>query len=168
MNDAHLHLLVNHFPIIVPVVGLLVLIAGYMFKSESVKTTALGIFVLGALMTIPAMFTGEGAEEIAEKIPGITRDIIHHHEEMAEKFAFMSYFLGLLSLFGLWGRWKKKAFIGYIYGTALFVAVTNMYFASQAGASGGEVRHTEIRSEGIVTDSIPTGQGSGESEDHND
>ena len=37
MNDAHLHLLVNHFPIIGTVFGLGVLISGILLKNNSVK-----------------------------------------------------------------------------------------------------------------------------------
>jgi hypothetical protein len=64
MNQAHLHLLANHFPIIIPVVGLLVMIGGFIFRSEMVKRTSFAIFILGAICTIPAFFTGEGAEEV--------------------------------------------------------------------------------------------------------
>jgi uncharacterized membrane protein len=81
MNDAHLHLVFNHFPIIVPIVGILILIVGLFVKSDSVIRTAFGIFILGALMTFPAMYTGEGAEEIAEKLPDVTDAIIEAHEE---------------------------------------------------------------------------------------
>jgi len=166
MNQAHLHLLFNHFPIIVPMAGILVMIAGYVLKSETVKGTALGLFVFGAIMAIPSMATGEGAEEIAEKIPGITKDIIHHHEEMAEKFAFLSYFLGLLSAFGIWSLWKKKKFVNVVFGLALAVALINIYLAKQAGTSGGEIRHTEIRT-GAATPDAGTPE-NGQSEDHDD
>jgi hypothetical protein len=48
MNDAHLHLVFNHFPIIVPIVGMIILIVGFFSNSDVVKRTALGVFVLGA------------------------------------------------------------------------------------------------------------------------
>lgn len=41
MNDAHYHLILNHLPIVVPVVGLLVMIGGYVSPSDIVKRTAL-------------------------------------------------------------------------------------------------------------------------------
>lgn len=166
MNGAHLHLLFNHFPIILPITGIMVMIAGYFLKSETVRATALGLFVFGALMAIPSMSTGEGAEEIAEKIPGITREIIHHHEEMAEKFAFLSYFLGLLSLFGLWSLWKKNKYLNIICGIAFVVALANVYLAKQTGTSGGEIRHTEIRSGASVPGE--TAPENGQGEDHDD
>lgn len=37
MNNAHFHLLVNHLPIIFPVAGIIVMILGWIIKSEAVK-----------------------------------------------------------------------------------------------------------------------------------
>jgi uncharacterized membrane protein len=67
MNEAHLHLLFNHLPIIIPIVGLLVLFVNMIIRSEIVQRVGYLILILGAIATIPAFFTGEGAEEIVEK-----------------------------------------------------------------------------------------------------
>ena len=48
MNPAHYHLILNHLPIIVPVIGLLVMIGGHIFQIETVKRTAYFIFIFGA------------------------------------------------------------------------------------------------------------------------
>lgn len=92
MNQAHYHLVVNHLPIIIPIVGFVVLIGGVAVKLEIVKRTAYFIFILGSLATIAAMATGEGAEEAVEHIEGITEGMMHEHEERAEVFALLSYF----------------------------------------------------------------------------
>ncbi|QTY26049.1 hypothetical protein [Flavobacterium sp. CS20] len=59
MNDAHWHLVVNHLPIIFPVVGIIVLIMSLISKSEAVKRTSYLIFIIAALSSIVAMNTGE-------------------------------------------------------------------------------------------------------------
>ncbi|HMR90400.1 MAG TPA: hypothetical protein PKD51_19700 [Saprospiraceae bacterium] len=145
MNDAHLHLVFNHFPIIVPIVGMIILIVGFFIDSAVVKRTALGIFVLGALLTFPAMYTGEGAEEIAEKLPDVTDAIIHEHEEKAETLAIINYLLGFVSLIGFWANWKQKSFANYIATAVLCLGLVGLYFGKATGTSGGEIRHTEIR-----------------------
>lgn len=145
MNDAHLHLVFNHFPIIVPIVGLLILIVGFFIDSDVVKRTALGVFVLGAILTFPAMYTGEGAEEIAEKLPDVTKQLIHEHEEKAEILAIINYILGLASLIGFWAYWKQKSFANYIAIAVLCLGLAGLYFGKMTGTSGGEIRHTEIR-----------------------
>jgi len=149
MNDAHFHLVFNHFPIIVPIVGMLILIVGFFVDSDVVKRTAFGVFIFGAIMTFPAMFTGEGAEEVAEKLPGITHDIIHEHEEKAEVFAILSYILGLLSIGALWASLKQKSFANILSIVVLLLGLVGFYLGRQVGTSGGEIRHTEIRANAV-------------------
>jgi hypothetical protein len=78
------------------------------------KRTALGVFILGAILTFPAMYTGEGAEEIAETLPDVTKQLIHEHEEKAETLAIINYILGIVSLIGFWAYWKQKSFANYM------------------------------------------------------
>lgn len=145
MNGAHWHLVVNHLPIIFPLVGVIVLITGLISNSGAVKRTASLIFILGALASIVAMTTGEGAEEIAEKINGVAENYIENHEETAETFALLSYVLGSLSLLGLWASFKQKTFSNIISFTTLILAFVVLFFAKQTGTTGGEIRHSEIR-----------------------
>ncbi|KOY85284.1 hypothetical protein AD998_03150 [bacterium 336/3] len=147
MNAAHFHLVVNHLPIIVPIIGLLVMLGGLILKSEVIKRTAYAIFILGAIATVPAFVSGEGAEEVLEKMQDVSHKLIHEHEEKAETFALLSYVLGLIAIVGLWSNWKKKGFASVIsYITVVFSLVV-LFFAKQTGTSGGEIRHPEIRTE---------------------
>ena len=98
MNDAHLHMVVNHFPIIGTILGLGILITGLILKNNSVKSTAYVLFVVAAVFALFSMGTGEGAEELVEDMPSIGKEIIHEHEEMAEKLALILYALGVVSL----------------------------------------------------------------------
>ena len=145
MNGAHWHLAVNHLPIIFPIVGVIIMITGLVSKSEAVKRTAFMIFILGALSAITAMSTGEGAEEVVEKISGVTENYIENHEETAEIFALLSYILGGISLLGLWASFKQKSFSSIISIATLVFAFVVLFFAKQTGTTGGEIRHTEIR-----------------------
>ena len=145
MNDAHLHLVFNHLPIIIPMIGLLILIGGFITRSAVVKRTALLIFILGAIFTIPAFSTGEGAEEIVEELTVTDHSFIHEHEELAETFALLSYGLGFISLIGLWANYTKKSFSNLIAIIVLAGSFVVLFFAQKTGTSGGEIRHTEIR-----------------------
>lgn len=146
MNGAHWHLVVNHLPIIFLIVGAIVMVAGLISKSEAVKRTACMIFIFGALAAIAAMATGEGAEEIVEKINGVTENYIETHEEAAETFAVLSYMLGGLSLLGLWASFKQKSFSNIFSIVIVVFTLVVLFFGKQTGTTGGEIRHTEIRS----------------------
>ncbi len=145
MNDAHLHLVLNHFPIIIPIVALIVLIIGFGTQSAVIKRVALGLFVLGGILTFPAAFTGEGAEEVVEELAGVSHTLIHEHEEKAETFILASYILGAISLLGLWANYKGKKIAGVVTIVVLLLSVVVVILGKGAGTSGGEIRHEEIR-----------------------
>ena len=145
MNGAHWHLVVNHLPIIFPMVGAIVMIVGLVSKSEAVKRTSIMIFVLGSLASVAAMSSGEGAEEVVENIAGVTENYIKTHEEAAETFALLSYVLGGISLVGLWASFKQKTFSSILTLSTLTLSFVVLFFAKQTGTTGGEIRHTEIR-----------------------
>lgn len=167
MNQAHFHLVVNHLPIIFPLVGILVLAIGIIFGSEIVKRTSFFVFILGAIATIFAMSSGEGAEEIAENIAGVTDQYIHEHEEKAEVFALLSYILGAFSLIGLWASWKKKGFSTIVSYLVLTLSLVVIFFGKQTGTTGGEIRHTEIRANQSAGNTSDTGE-TQESEDEDE
>ncbi len=146
MNGAHWHLVVNHLPIIFPLVGVIIMITGFISKSEAVKRTAFMIFIFGSLTAIAAMSSGEGAEEVVEKINGVSENYIENHEETAEIFALLSYLLGGISILGLWASFKQKTFSSLISIGALVFAFVVLFYAKKTGTTGGEIRHTEIRS----------------------
>ena len=165
MNDAHLHMVVNHFPIIGTIFGLGILIAGIFMKNTVIKNVAYILFVVAAIFAAVSMTTGEGAEEIAENLPSVTDQIIHEHEEMAEKLALVLYALGVISLLGLYLNFKnntKAAAVSYI---ALVVAVIGVFLGKQTGTTGGEVRHTEIRATATATAVDQNGTGAEERDD---
>jgi uncharacterized membrane protein len=145
MNGAHFHLVVNHLPIIFPMAGIIALLVGLFTQSEAVKRTAYLLFIIGAISAGVAMASGEGAEEVVEKIGGIAENFIHRHEEAAELFAILSYILGGLSLVSLWASWKQKPFAAAASVIVLIFACVVLFFAKQTGTTGGEIRHTEIR-----------------------
>ena len=164
MNGAHWHLVVNHLPIIFPIVGVIVMITGLISESEAEKRTAFMIFVFGALAAIAAMNTGEGAEEVVENINGVSENFIESHEEAAETFAILSYILGGISLLGLWASFKQKSFSSIISIATLIFAFVVLFFAKQTGTTGGEIRHTEIRS----GNNIPASENKNAEEDQDD
>lgn len=145
MNDAHLHMVVNHFPIIGTILGLGILITGIILKNNSVKNTAYFLFIVAAVFAAFSMGTGEGAEELVEDMPSVGKQIIHEHEEMAEKLAIVLYVLGVVSLGGLFMNFKNHSKATLVSYAAVVVAVVGVFFAQQTGTTGGEIRHTEIR-----------------------
>lgn len=154
MNDAHLHMVVNHFPIVGIILGFGILVAGIVLKNNTVKNTAYCLFVVGAIFAFASMATGEGAEEMVEEMPTVGKKIIHKHEEMAEKLALVLYLLGVVSIAGLYVNIKNRNQSKLISYVVVVIAAVGILFGKLTGTTGGEIRHTEIRNENTMpTDS---------------
>ena len=146
MNEAHLHLIINHFPIVGLFIGIIILTVGIGFKFDNSKRTALLIIIGSVIASYISFETGEGAEEIVENLPNVTEKLIHEHEEMAEFFMGTQWMLLLVSLITLFLDWKQKKIAHYSYILLLILSCSSMYFAKKVGTSGGEIMHSEIRS----------------------
>lgn len=151
MNDAHLHMVVNHFPIIGTIFGLGILIIGIVLKNKSVKTVAYVLFIIAALFGAFSMGTGEGAEELVEDMPSVGKQIIHEHEELAETLALLLYIIGAFSILSLYFSIKKIVFEKHTSILVVILALVAVFFAKQVGTSGGEIRHTEIRANATIS-----------------
>lgn len=145
MNAAHQHLVINHFPIIALILGVLVMLIGILAKSSVTRRVGLLLFLIAGITSMVTMSTGEGAEEIVEHLPGTDHHLIHEHEEHAE--AMMPFMWGIiaLSLIALFMEWKKKSMAMIASITVLLVGMIATYFAREVGTSGGEISHPEIR-----------------------
>lgn len=161
MNDAHWHLVVNHFPIIGSILGLGILIVGLVLKNNTVKNTAYILFVVAAIFVFASMATGEGAEELVEDMPNIGHQIIHEHEELAEKLALLLYATAFFSSLSMYTDVKKHKYAKTISLITLILAIGSSVVGTFVGNSGGEIRHTEIRENGIIVapskESVSTG-----------
>lgn len=144
MNQAHLHMVFNHFPIIGLFFGIGILAFGIIKKQTILVNTAYVIFIFCMIMAKATMMTGEGAEEIVEEL-GVSHEIIHEHEEIAETFMKVLYGLGILSILGLVVNLKKHSKAAIVSYVVLVLAIGSAILSKNVGTSGGEIRHTEIR-----------------------
>jgi uncharacterized membrane protein len=140
----HFHNLVNHFPIIFPIAGIILLVLGLIYSSELVKRIGYFFFILTAISTFLALNSGEGAEEMVEKFyPSIAHTTIHDHEEKAEVLQWINSVLGVLSLVGIWASWRSYSWKKIVFWGVLVVSLFTCYFGYEVGKSGGKIIHLE-------------------------
>ena len=145
MNPAHLHLLLNHIPIVGSLFSLCLLASGILFKSKPVERAGLISLIVVSLLTIPAFLTGEGAEEAVERIVGISDHYMEEHEELAEVALWIMMTTGALALIALaWSFFGSRQSKLLSWVTVLGAAVTFSVMV-QVGNHGGKIRHSEIR-----------------------
>ena len=153
MNLAHLHLLLNHFPIIGTIVALGLFIVSFIGKNDDLKRSSLIIFAAIALLTLPAFFSGIGAQRAVRKDPLVSTAIIDRHEGAAMLALFFMLITGALALIELWKRRRivtEKPWSGNLLAILLFSLITTGLMA-RVGTTGGDIRHPEIWSVKDVT-----------------
>jgi len=158
MNAAQIHLALNHVPLFLSIIGGGILILGLIKKNESFKTLSLYFLVAAALFTAPVYLTGEGTEELVEKLPGVTEHAIEEHEEMAKISLIIIIITGVLALVGLFLR-KNATAARFIFGGALLLSLASFGTMAKTAHLGGLIRHSEIQA------STATGEGTKEKEE---
>lgn len=146
MNAAHLHLVLNHFPIIGSAIAIFVLLIGIFKKSDDVKKVSVLILVLTALVTIPVYLSGEGAEDKVEgNYEDVDESLIHDHEDFA-LYSFIAMdiagAIGLLAV--LLYRRPKTLPNSFAYFLLAVLLIVNGMMAYTANL-GGKIHHPEIR-----------------------
>ena len=142
MNPAHLHLLLNHVPLWGAVFSLALVAGGLVRRDVSVMTAGKISLVLVGLATIPVYLTGDPAGDIVKKLPGVSRELIHTHDEAATFGLIATLVVGAFALLLLF---KARERIGAHLGL-LVVGLWALSVLVRVGYLGGQIQHAEIRS----------------------
>jgi uncharacterized membrane protein len=146
MNGAHLHLVLNHLPVLGVGFGLLLLLAARFRRSTDLSRAALVVFVLAAGAAGLAYLTGEPAEEAVEDLAGVLHGAIESHEEAASVALALTGLLGLGALAGLVGFRRQAQPPAWFGGVMLVGSLVAGGAMAQAANLGGQIRHSEIGS----------------------
>ena len=150
MNGAHLHLLLNHIPVIGTAFALLLLAFGMWRKSDEIKKAAFWALALAAASSVAAYLTGEPAEDVI-KGAGLSTALVEPHEEAAGAAFWASIVVGVGAVGGLfWFRGvkpvKPAAASAVLVGAVIVAALM-----AWAAFLGGKIRHTEFHSAPVAS-----------------
>jgi hypothetical protein len=148
MNFPHLHLLLNHFPIIGTLVGLGLFLISLVGKNEDLRRAGLIIFSAMALLAIPTFFSGTGAQGAIKKLPGVSEALIERHQGAAMLALLFMEITGALALVGLWQsqRVSRPARWNWNLSAVLLFSIVTAGLMARVGTTGGDIRHPEIGS----------------------
>lgn len=163
MSLVHLHLLLNHVPVIGAVLGVLILAVAVLRRNNDIGKLALWLFVVIGATSIAVFLTGEPAEELVEGLPGFSEAITERHEEAAYVATLAMVAVGALSLLFL-GVFRRRPLARWVPSLTLALALGATALMGYAANLGGQVRHTEIRAggEAITTGSQAAGENEGD------
>jgi hypothetical protein len=162
MNTAHLHLIVNHLPVLGTLFVALLLGWGLWRRSRDVVRLALGGAVIVALISYPVYLTGGAAEEAVEDQSWVREQLIDGHEERAQAALFAAITTGMIAVFALWrSRGGKPVTPGLSAPLAAALVISTALFGWTA-LSGGSIRHEEIRAGVVAASGGEAGEGGAE------
>lgn len=162
MSTVHLHLLLNHVPVIGTIIGLCLLAYAALRKDEGLARASLGMFAILALVAIATFLTGEPAEEAVEGLAGVSESVVERHEEAALLSTIALGVLGALSL-GILLRFRRRHLPRQAAVALLAAGLVPAGAMAWTANLGGQIRHTEIRSVTVAPAGAPA-DGSGDIE----
>ena len=144
-TGPHLHIVLNHFPLIGSVFVLGLLIASAYMKNDDMRRVSLILFVVLGLLAIPTYITGAAAGWAYQGRPDMSAQLLDAHRDAALlAFTFLGL-TGIVSWLVLWRerRYGRTSNAGFIAVLALgFIALLTII---ETGSLGGTVIRPELR-----------------------
>jgi len=156
-NGAQFHMLVNHLPVI-GFLGMVVAL-GVAMKVQSIdikRFVLLATVIVGASALAP-YWTGEPAEEVIEHLPGVSKDLIHEHEELAEKATILSIVTAFAAGFAFFLQWRRPETLRRSIPAVFVLSLVTAGVMGAAAHEGGKIRHSEINPAASVSEGVSSG-----------
>ena len=154
MSMTHVHLLLNHFPVIGTVIGVALLAVALLRRSNEVGKVSLALFAALGVISVLVFLTGEPAEESIESLSDFSEAITERHEEFALIATIVLASFGALSL-GVLAAFRKNSLPRWVTLCGFLVSLVAGGLMAYTAMLGGQVRHTEIRGDGTVVEGQP-------------
>lgn len=143
-NSAHLHLILNHFPVIGLIMVVLVLIYAVFINNDHIKKLGMFLLVLIGLITIPVFMTGDKAGSIVKGNDGVIEENIEPHEDFAKISMIAMEITAGIALIALVLFRKEKA-VPVWFGIVLLLMIIGVNLMMiYTGHLGGRISHDAI------------------------
>jgi len=145
-NLPHQHLLLNHSPIIGSFIALALFIVAIIIKKDDLKKASLVIFAVIALFAIPAYTSGHAALAVIQNQPDVSMPAADVHQGVALMAVIFMELTGAFAWMALWQFRRRSRPAEWILSVVLLFSIATAGLLVITGNSGGEIRHSEIRS----------------------
>ena len=144
MSAAHIHLILNHVPVLGLAAALLLLVWGLSRHSRELLRIALVAVVIVAAITVPVFLSGESAEENLEGMAAFPESRMEAHEEAAERALAAVVASGLFALLAL-ALLRRGGFARRVsLGATVIFSIVALGLAAIAANTGARIHHDEI------------------------
>ena len=143
MNAAYIHLVLNHFPPIVGVAALIVLLLGVVWRNDGVLRAAFVLVVFAALMGVATYSTGDGAADIVKHVEGVNTAAIGPHNEAANVTLGAYAVAAVFALFALIKYRAPRVIAGWARTLMIILTLIATASATYTAMLGGRIHHPE-------------------------
>lgn len=144
MDWDHLHIMINHFPVILAVTGALAALLGVVRGRRGVWMYATASLTIAGLTAIATYFSGRAAEDVLRHAWYIARDAIHTHEDAALVATIATAVAGLVAAVA-WRRLvrypREITLPGGLRTVLVVTALASAGSISYASWLGGRITH---------------------------
>ena len=156
VNLPHLHLVMNHWPIIGTFMGIAMMLVAVAARNQDIKKASLIIFSLMALFAMPAYTSGHAAAAVIQNEADVSAAMIETHQGAALMAFIFLEITGAFAWLALWQFRRTSSPAPWIMPTVMVLSVVAAGLLTLTGTTGGEISHPEIRSGQETTSFIAT------------
>ncbi len=158
MSWIHLHLALNHLPVVGTLFVFVLLLVGICRGSEEFKRFALHLSLVMFVIAMIVKYTGDWAEDEKDFAPNSEyHELVEAHEQSADQAVTGMFLLAVFSAAGLFCSRKSKILPAWAtIGTALLAFVALLLMARSANF-GARINHPEVRPQSSAVDFAPAG-----------
>jgi hypothetical protein len=144
MNWPYVHTLINHFPIILMVVGTAVLILALIVRRRGLWLYALATLTLAGLSIYPAFFSGDQAADAVRNTWYIVRSMVEEHDAAAG-YALVSVLIAGAAAAYTWWRMLRREVTGlppvWLRVVVAVLAIWALSVVARTAYLGGQIVH---------------------------
>ena len=145
MNAAYIHLVLNHFPPIVGIAALIVLVLGALWRNDGVLRAAFVLILVGAAAGAVTFWSGNGAADVVKGLEGVNSAAIEPHDEAAGLTLWTYIAAGVVALFALVKYRAPRAIARWAATLTIILAFLATASSLYTAMLGGRIHHPETK-----------------------
>ena len=139
----YVHLLINHFPVVLTTMGLAAAIGAVILRRRGLWLYAMGTLTVAALVVYPVHFTGDQADHALHNPWYIKRGVIDAHDNASGIAMTIILIAGVVSAYGWWRALKRRdeAIPVWVRASVLIGALAGFGSVAWTAYLGGKIIH---------------------------
>jgi uncharacterized membrane protein len=143
LSWPYVHLLINHFPVVLTVAGLVAALGGILLHRRGLWLYAMGTLTVAGVIVYPVHFTGDQADRALHDPWYIKPGVIDAHDSVAGLATFVIILCGLVCAYAWWRTLRRPAepIPVWIRSAVLIGAIAGFGTVVYTAYLGGKIVH---------------------------